>query len=65
MSYVKLWGGPRGDAAGEGEPEAVADVVAADDKEALALDGAAVAPASTASETRKENNSSRKRILIH
>ena len=65
MSYVKLWGGPREDAGREGEPEAVADVVAADDKEALALDGAAVAPASTASKTRKGNNSSGPRISIH
>ena len=65
MSYVKLWGGPRGDAAREGEPEAVADVVAADDKEALALDGAAVAPASTASKTRTGNNSPGQRMSIH
>ena len=48
----------------EREPEAVADVVAADDKEALALDGAAVAPASTASKTIEGNNSSGPRISI-
>ena len=45
MSYVKLWGGPRGDAAGDGEPEAVDDVVAAADGEAPAVDVAAEAPA--------------------
>ena len=45
-SYVKLWGGPRGDAAADGVASAVdGAAVAAADVDARTDDGAAVAPA--------------------